>query len=91
MIARQHAVDAWRGSNATHSSEVIQPRGGRKVGRKERRSEDDFFRRSVGNDWTQQTDALRQKVTAFALRERALEQQVVSTPTPVPPVPPLNK
>ena len=87
MAERQKAVDAWHGSSATHSSEVVQPRGGRLVGRQEMGNEDDFFRRSTENNWKQRLAALRQNVLMLGQRERALESQITVPPAPVAPAP----
>lgn len=80
MIERQKAVDAWHGSVATHSSEVNQPRGNRRLGKEQQQGEDDFFRRGVENGWNQQIAVLRQNVTALVLREHDLERQAAIAP-----------
>ena len=85
MAEREKAVNAWHGSSATHSSEGDQPRGGRAEGRQERGGEDDFFRRSMENNWLQRVAALRANIQRLDQREHALEIQAasaVTTPAP---------
>ncbi len=83
MTEREQAVNAWHGSAATHSSEGVQPRGGRQFGRQEMGNENNFFRSGVENDWVQRTAALRANILRLDQRELALESQPAATPAPV--------
>ena len=88
MTEREQAVNAWHGSAASHSSEGVQPHGGRKLGRQEMGDENSFFQHSVENNWVQRAAALRENVLRLDQREHAAETTPVARPVPVAPVAP---
>ena len=80
MTERRQAAAALVGSTATHSSEAVQPRGGRAAGNATIRTTDDFFVNSQKASWVQRAGLLRQNIMTAYQRERAFERQIPPAP-----------
>lgn len=80
MAERQKAAAALVGATATHSSETVQPRGGRKAAQAETQATNNFFVGSQKNDWVQRSGVLRQNIMAMYQREREIERQLIAAP-----------
>ena len=80
MTERQKAAAALVGATATHSSESVQPRGGRRFAQVETQDTNNFFVNSQKNDWVQRSGTLRQNITALYQREREIERQITAPP-----------
>ena len=88
MLERQKAVAALAGATSTHSSENVQPRGGRREGSAEVQSTNEFFVNAQKNDWNRRAGELRQNIVALSQQERAVERQINAAPAPAAPAAP---
>ena len=77
MAERRQAAAALVGSTVTHSSEAVQPRGGRAAGNAGVRATDDFFVNSQKAAWVQRAGQLRQNIMLVYQQERAVERQIL--------------
>ena len=82
VVERQKAAAALAGATSTHSSENVQPRGGRRDGQVAVANTNEFFVNAQKNDWNRKAGELRQNVMGLYQQERAIERQVTTAPVP---------